>query len=517
MASKTRSTPRRVGLQKEKLVYGHLLQTLPKPREPTPEVDAPPIISSDDAASPKLDDFSSDLSETESPPPAKKRKGPTVRVPKSWASRSSISPEERSADATDGHLDPSNIKRTTFTSNGRPGGQLGNGGISMRQADETEERDPFNPFNSSQHKTKKTYRSYSNIHASAPSPKRAKPVKKPSPTTKRQGDDGFMMPDTTAATAKRKQLHVHYRQQYTDVAIVDKQAVKKSSSGFKDPTKLCDIASPVRDGSRRSSRNQRLQGDSANAFQPPPTVPSRPVNDDPEFIIPLKLSNGAVNPKSSTVFKVPLDNIPSMVDLSEFSETAQKAIGESVMPTSSAAASSLTSLSIDAASPTSSLSTPPSSPYLHEVAERHIFIDSSVPEYQPPIPDAHCPVCKEPVPYALLESFIFDNTTTKQKSRMTMRRQALFCRIHRTQKAHSDWKSRGYPSLDWPNLPQRLERHHKVIEDILRGRRESHYRNILEGKVKDGKNRTIVQDLMNLSEKAGSETGYYGSRGARVM
>ncbi|KAL9122109.1 MAG: hypothetical protein Q9187_001331, partial [Circinaria calcarea] len=127
MSSKPRSTPRRVGLQRETLAYGHLLQSLPKSREPTPEVDAPPIDSSDEAASPKLDDFSSGLSEIESPPPAKKRKGTIVRVPKAWV-RGSTSPEKRSTNATEGYLDPSNIKRTTFTSNGRPGRQTGTAG-----------------------------------------------------------------------------------------------------------------------------------------------------------------------------------------------------------------------------------------------------------------------------------------------------------------------------------------------------------------------------------------------------
>lgn len=522
MSSKPRSTPRRVGLQRETLAYGHLLQSLPKPREPTPEVDAPPIDSSDEAASPKLDDFSSGLSEIESPPPAKKRKGPIVRVPKSRA-RGSTSPEERSTNATDGYLDPSNIKRTTFTSNGRPGRQTGTGGIPMRKADETEEQDPFSAFNSSQlskHKTKKTYGGYTNIHASAPSPKRAKPVKKSLPVIRRQGEDGFIMPDTAAAMAKRKCLRIPNGQHYTDVTVVDKQAGKKTSDGFKDPTKFCDITSPPRKSTRRSSRNLQVQDDSTNSFQPPPAFPSRLSDDAPGFVMPLKLSNGATTPKSAAVFKSPLENIPSVLGNLEFSESTQKAIdrlGESAIPTSSAASSSLTSLSNDAASLTSSLSSPPSSPYLEDLAEHHIFIDSSLPEYEPPIPDAHCPVCKESVPYALLESFIFDDTTARQNKRMTMRRQALFCRMHRTQKAHSDWKSRGYPTIDWPNLPKRLQRHHKVMEDILSGRQESYYRNVLDEKVKNGKTRTIVQDLMNLSEKAGSETGYYGSRGAKVM
>ncbi|KAL9119625.1 MAG: hypothetical protein Q9187_003825, partial [Circinaria calcarea] len=351
----------------------------------------------------------------------------------------------------------------------------------------------------SKHKTKKTYGGYSNIHASAPSPKRTKPVKKPPPAIKRQGEDGFMMPDTTAAMAK-----------------LGKQAAKKTSSRFKDPTKFCDMKSYPRKGTRRSSRNLQVQDDSTNSFQPPPAFPSRLSDDAPGFIMPLKLSNGATIPKSAAVFKSPLENIPSVLGNLEFSESTQKVInclGESGVPTSSATSSSLTSLSNDAASLTSSLSSPPSSPYLEDL----ILIDSSIPEYQPPIPDAHCPVCKESVPYALLESFIFDDTTAKQNNRMTMRRQALFCRMHRTQKAHSDWKARGYPIIDWPNLPKRLQRHHTVMEDILRGRQESYYRNVLEEKVKDGKTRTIVQDLMNLSEKAGSETGYYGSRGARVM
>lgn len=81
--------------------------------------------------------------------------------------------------------------------------------------------------------------------------------------------------------------------------------------------------------------------------------------------------------------------------------------------------------------------------------------------------------------------------------------------------AQDTWRTRGYPTIDWDGLPARLERHQDVISYIIKGQ-ESFYRNVYEDKIRKGTGRTLVQSLA-MGEEAGSETGYYGSRGAKVM
>ena len=313
-------------------------------------------------------------------------------------------------------------------------------------------------------------------------------------------------------------------QSLIDFILVDESTLNREAVVWRDPAGIFNAASPPSKGSRRSSRNQCKQDTSTGKFQAPPIIPPRleslkDQNDHSAFILPLKLHSPSQSPKVGPAFRVPLngESIFSLSDLSNSAKEAMQSQGQTLEPTSSLATTSLTSMSNEDDNSVSSLSTPPSSPILEAFSESFPIDSSCIPEYRPSPPKAHCPICKVVVPASLLSAFTQEHTSTTDSDRLNMRDQEFFCRSHRTQTALSTWQSRGYPAIDWVNLHTRLGTHQDVVDNILKGRRESFYRNVLEEKVKSGKTRTVMQELNTLSENAGSNTGYYGSKGAKIM
>ncbi|OTB05956.1 hypothetical protein M426DRAFT_21386 [Hypoxylon sp. CI-4A] len=117
---------------------------------------------------------------------------------------------------------------------------------------------------------------------------------------------------------------------------------------------------------------------------------------------------------------------------------------------------------------------------------------------------ARCPMCREAVDEELLAKH-------SDRGRMNIRKQAAFCRLHKRQTALSSSSQKGYPKIEWKTLDTRLEKHHDVLKGILEGTQESHYRDVLQGNVDSGKNRTLLKTNDSLTP------GYYGPRGLRVM
>lgn len=172
--------------------------------------------------------------------------------------------------------------------------------------------------------------------------------------------------------------------------------------------------------------------------------------------------------------------------------------------------------SISPASSISSLSSPPSSPIIAASASNIDF--SSFASITPPssaqnIP-THCPFCQDSISASALSAFTAEHTTSH---RLTVRQQALFCRIHKTASAHETWKARGYPKIDWNSISTRLQRYQDFIISLIQNTRPSYYRTLLEQKVASGKNRTAVQAFNRDGADGGAEVGYYGSKGASIM
>ena len=168
-------------------------------------------------------------------------------------------------------------------------------------------------------------------------------------------------------------------------------------------------------------------------------------------------------------------------------------------PTSSATtdfSASSAFLDMTLSSDSSPLSTPPESPVMEPLV---ISEDLCV-----------CPMCKQPVEakmYGLLSS----------KGRMSVRKQAEFCRKHKLKSASREWKSRGYPEIEWGGLPRRIQSFQDQMRGILKRESRSVYREAMEEGMKSGKNRTLKQSLMSGGGFQGMEVGYYGPRGAQIL
>ncbi|CCF38350.1 hypothetical protein CH063_01892 [Colletotrichum higginsianum] len=117
--------------------------------------------------------------------------------------------------------------------------------------------------------------------------------------------------------------------------------------------------------------------------------------------------------------------------------------------------------------------------------------------------ETRCPMCGDAVAKALLDSF-------SGGSRLHIRKQIQFCRLHKKKSAEDAWDARGYPSINWECLGPRLTTHHDFLRCIINGG-SSHYASLLVDKVKEGKNRTLLKAEDSLTP------GYYGPRGLRAF
>ncbi|KAF2196405.1 hypothetical protein GQ43DRAFT_445136 [Delitschia confertaspora ATCC 74209] len=173
------------------------------------------------------------------------------------------------------------------------------------------------------------------------------------------------------------------------------------------------------------------------------------------------------------------------------------------LPTATARSSvASTPLNLDTDAPDSS----PLSSFASHLSEDS---DSSPEPSNPEI--AECPLCHQPIPAARLAAF------RKEHPRMNVRDQGLFCHKHKRHKAEEEYAERGYPSINWSSFDKRMEKHYPRLKSILLNRGEpSHYRSLLEEKVRRGEDRTLLSTVGKSSFDS-STTGYYGSRGARVM
>lgn len=119
-----------------------------------------------------------------------------------------------------------------------------------------------------------------------------------------------------------------------------------------------------------------------------------------------------------------------------------------------------------------------------------------------PKPETLCPWCGDEVDEQLLKDF-------SRGQRMNVRLQTKFCQTHKKDTAKKTWVSRGYPEIDWDELPVRIVSHYDSLLTIVDGRK-SHYRTLLAGKIEAGEARSLKkEDNLN--------PGYYGPRGFNLM
>lgn len=116
---------------------------------------------------------------------------------------------------------------------------------------------------------------------------------------------------------------------------------------------------------------------------------------------------------------------------------------------------------------------------------------------------ALCPMCEEQVDEEWLKDF-------SKGQRMTIARQAKFCRMHKRRSAKGIWEQKGYPEIDWGNLETRIRGYHDYIESLIRGK-TSHFGMEHQENIKTGQNRTLLKTEDYLTP------GYYGLRGMSLM
>ena len=279
-----------------------------------------------------------------------------------------------------------------------------------------------------------------------------------------------------------------------------------------------EVPSPDSKNLRRSARKRQ------DTSQPPTPKKSSPRSKAKDaFKAPLP---NPYKPK----FRGPTES-PKCTDWEPLEEVKKakkklKALGVDLTTQSPDVPSSLPSIKSnipDDVSETSSLSTTPSSAHveadghllgLHEspATASYVEIDESS------ISQAElCPACKIPVAKDLFIIFQQEYDLTDFGGRIPWKYQKLFCKMHKIHSAQHKWKEQGYPDIDWDNLPRRFDQYEILIEGILVGKKQSHYRKNLEGKMQSGKKMTFERSLASANETGDSQTGYYGSKGAKIM
>lgn len=116
---------------------------------------------------------------------------------------------------------------------------------------------------------------------------------------------------------------------------------------------------------------------------------------------------------------------------------------------------------------------------------------------------ASCPICEEQVDKEWLKDF-------SKNQYMTIRRQMAFCHMHKMKTARSTWEAKGYPSIVWGSLEQRIQQQHNYLESLIRGE-PSNYGGLLWEKIMKGESKTL------LTVKDYPTPGYYGLRGMSLM
>jgi hypothetical protein len=133
-----------------------------------------------------------------------------------------------------------------------------------------------------------------------------------------------------------------------------------------------------------------------------------------------------------------------------------------------------------------------------------------------------CPLCRAPVK----EDEYWEFWKGQKK---TVKNQNRFCRSHQTASAWDEYRSEGYPDIDWNTLPQRIKKYRMDLFKILNNDRPSVYRERYEPIALTGKAAAVPSRRKDLPEHVQQELesyalddqatypGYYGPHGRRLI
>jgi len=133
-----------------------------------------------------------------------------------------------------------------------------------------------------------------------------------------------------------------------------------------------------------------------------------------------------------------------------------------------------------------------------------------------------CPICKETVDQAEYQEYW-------RGKKNTVRHQNAFCRAHRIKAAWHEYRSEGYPDIDWKTLPDRIGKYRMKLYGILNNKLPSAYRDRYAPIALTGKAAAVPSRRKDLPEHVQEELesyalddqstypGYYGPHGRRVI
>jgi hypothetical protein len=133
-----------------------------------------------------------------------------------------------------------------------------------------------------------------------------------------------------------------------------------------------------------------------------------------------------------------------------------------------------------------------------------------------------CPICNDPVDQDYYWTF------WKGLSK-TVKNQTAFCHTHRKATAQQEYLAEGYPSIDWPKLPDRIKKHRMALYSILTNETPSTHRTRYAPLALTGKAAAVPSKRTDLSPSKQHELetyaldsnavypGYYGPRGRRLI
>ncbi|KAF2750811.1 hypothetical protein M011DRAFT_483731 [Sporormia fimetaria CBS 119925] len=123
--------------------------------------------------------------------------------------------------------------------------------------------------------------------------------------------------------------------------------------------------------------------------------------------------------------------------------------------------------------------------------------------------DGKCPLCDSPVDVEQHRAFF----ASKTKAR-TIRDMQRFCHDHKKRTALQQYREKGYSTIDWDGLPNRISQHHDYISSIIKNEKPSKYRDTYMSLATERKTgATLMEENADLA----TQTGYYGGRGRRAM
>ncbi|MCJ1309168.1 hypothetical protein MMC25_002824 [Agyrium rufum] len=180
----------------------------------------------------------------------------------------------------------------------------------------------------------------------------------------------------------------------------------------------------------------------------------------------------------------------------------------------------------DDSSSISSLSSSPTSPELNATIHHSISLSSFIadidltaksPEPQP-LESNRCPICSEIVTSSDLEDFKAKHNSRLRNGQLPWKLSKDFHKRHKQESAKRIWNEKGYPKIIWPSFARRLASHKERMREIVELQRPSYYRARLWNSIRSDEKRSAVSAIQILQTSIDEGlTGYYGTRGARVM